>query len=63
MWLFVFILASIVVSARLPYLERFGFGRLPLDLRIHAFGRDWLFPLGSTLLLSIVAWVVARLLR
>ncbi|MHB1666741.1 MAG: DUF2905 domain-containing protein [Thiomonas sp.] len=63
MWLFVFILASIVVSALLPYLERFGFGRLPLDLRFHAFGRAWLFPLGSALLLSIFAWVIARLLR
>ncbi|SCC92366.1 conserved hypothetical protein [Thiomonas sp. X19] len=63
MWLFVFILASIVVSALLPYLERFGFGRLPLDLRFQAFGREWLFPLGSALLLSIFAWVMARLLR
>ncbi len=63
MWLFVFILASIVVSALLPELERFGFGRLPLDLRFQAFGRTWLFPLGSTLLLSVVAWVIARLLR
>ena len=63
MWLLVFVLASIVFSALLPHLERFGFGRLPLDLRFRLFGRIWLFPLGSSLLLSVIAWVVARLLR
>lgn len=63
MWLFVFILASIVFSALLPYLERFGFGRLPLDLRFRLFGRNWLFPLGSSLLLSAIAWIIARFLR
>lgn len=63
MWLLLFILASIVFSALLPYLERFGFGRLPLDLRFRVFGREWLFPLGSTLLLSLIVWVLARLLR
>ncbi|MBW4047950.1 MAG: DUF2905 domain-containing protein [Proteobacteria bacterium] len=63
MWLLLFIFASIVFSALLPYLERFGFGRLPLDLRLRVFGREWLFPLGSTFLLSLIAWVLARLLR
>ena len=63
MWLLLFILASIVFSALLPYLERFGFGHLPLDLRFRVFGQEWLFPLGSTLLLSLIAWVLARLLE
>ncbi|MGE0072115.1 MAG: DUF2905 domain-containing protein [Thiomonas sp.] len=60
-WLIVFILASIVFSALLPHLERFGIGKMPLDLRIRLFGRDWLFPFGSSVLLSLLAYVIARL--
>lgn len=63
MWLLLFVLASIITSALLPWLERFGFGRLPLDLRFRIGDRVWLVPLGSTLLLSVLAWTLARLLR
>ncbi len=63
MWLLLFVLASIVTTALLPWLERFGFGKLPLDLRLRLGGRVWLLPFGSTLLLAVVAWTVARLLR
>ena len=63
MWLLLFVLASIITSALLPWLERFGFGRLPLDFRLRLGGRVWLIPLGSTLLLSVVAWTLARLVR
>ncbi|WP_298294343.1 DUF2905 domain-containing protein [Thiomonas sp.] len=61
-WLIVFILASIVFSALLPHLERFGIGKMPLDLRVRLFGRVWLFPFGSSVLLSLLAYVIARLI-
>ena len=63
MWLLLFIVASIVASAALPWLERFGFGRLPLDLRLRIGERELLLPIGSTLALSLAAWLLARLLR
>lgn len=63
MWLLLFLLTSIVASAFLPWLERFGFGRLPGDLRITVGGRVWLLPIASTVVLSLLAWTLARLLR
>ena len=63
MWLLLFIVASIVASAALPWLERFGFGRLPLDLRLRLGDYEVLLPIGSTLALSLAAWLLARLLR
>ena len=63
MWLLLFILASVVASAALPWLERFGFGRLPLDLRLRIGEHELLLPIGSTLALSLAAWLLARLLR
>ncbi|MBN2692778.1 MAG: DUF2905 domain-containing protein [Burkholderiaceae bacterium] len=61
-WLIIFILASIVFSAVLPHLRRFGIGRMPLDFTIRLFGREWIFPFGSSLLLSFLAYVIARML-
>ena len=63
MWLLLFILTSVVASAALPWLERFGFGRLPLDLRLRIGEHELLLPIGSTLALSVAAWLLARLLR
>ena len=60
-WLIIFNLASSVVSALLPHLRRFGIGRMPLDFTIRLFGREWIFPFGSSLLLSLLAFVIARL--
>jgi hypothetical protein len=63
-WLLTFILASIVLSAMWPALERWlqrlGIGRMPGDFSFRAFGRDWFFPLGSALLFSLIFWLIAR---
>ena len=58
-----FLLGSLVLSALLPWLSKFGFGRMPLDLRWRMFGKPWLLPLGSLGLLWIGLWLVDRLLR
>ena len=34
-----FLLGSLVLSALLPWLGKFGFGRMPLDLRWRMFGK------------------------
>lgn len=60
-WFLVIFLAVIVFSAVLPWLEKFGIGRLPGDVRFHLFGKTILLPFASTILLGSVALVLARL--
>lgn len=62
-WVLVIFIALIVFSALLPWLEKLGVGRLPGDLRFKLFGRVWSLPFASTVLLSTLAFVVAKLLR
>jgi hypothetical protein len=62
-WVLTIFLALVVFSALLPWLEKFGVGRLPGDVRFTLFGRKFFLPFASTLLLSMFALVVARLLR
>ena len=61
-WLVVFVLACIVFSALLPGLARFGIGRMPGDFRFRLFGREWFLPVTTTVLLSLLASVVAKLI-
>ena len=58
-----FVLGSLVLTLLLPWLSKFGFGRMPLDLRWRMFGKDWLLPIGSLGLLWLGLWVMDRLLR
>ena len=61
-WFIVIFLALILFSWLSPWLARLGFGRLPGDFRFRLLGRDWFIPLTSTLLLSFMASLIARLL-
>lgn len=54
-WLIVFFLAMLVFQGLRPWLERIGLGRLPGDFRFRLRGREWYFPLGSSLVLSALA--------
>lgn len=60
-WTFTIFLAVIVLSAALPWLQKLGLGRLPGDLRFRLFGREFVLPFASTILLSMVALVVGKL--
>lgn len=61
-WLIVTVLALVVLSGLRPWLDRFGLGRLPGDLRFRAFGRGWAVPIASTILLSLIAAGLAKLI-
>jgi|GEM_PF-144949 len=61
-WLLVTFLALLLINWLLPFLARFGVGRLPGDLRFRLFGRECFVPLASTVLLTLVAGLLARLL-
>ena len=60
-WIIVIFLALMLISWFTPLLHRMGFGKLPGDLRFKLFGRDWFIPLTTTLLLSMLAALVSRL--
>jgi Protein of unknown function (DUF2905) len=60
-WLMATALALFLFSGAMPFLKKFGIGRLPGDFHFRAFKREWSVPLSSTLLLSLVAWGIARL--
>ncbi|TFZ07264.1 DUF2905 domain-containing protein [Ramlibacter henchirensis] len=61
-WFLVVFLALMLISWLTPLLQRLGFGKLPGDLRFRLFGREWFVPLASTLLLSMLAAGIARLI-
>jgi hypothetical protein len=61
-WIVVIFLALMLISWFSPVLQKLGFGRLPGDLRFKLFGREFFIPLTSTVLLSMVASVIAKYL-
>lgn len=61
-WVLTIFIALIVFSVMLPWLEKLGIGRLPGDFRFKLFGRQIVLPFASTMLLSTLAFVIARLL-
>jgi Protein of unknown function (DUF2905) len=61
-WLLVMFLALMLISALRPWLDKIGLGQLPGDFRFRLFGREWFIPLASSVLLSVVALGIARLI-
>jgi hypothetical protein len=61
-WVIVVFLALVLISWFLPALQKFGFGRLPGDLRFKLFGREMFLPFTSTILLSLLAAGIAKFL-
>ncbi|MEJ8846706.1 DUF2905 domain-containing protein [Variovorax rhizosphaerae] len=59
-WLIVVVLALLLMSGLTEWLRRHGFGRLPGDFEFKALGRHWQLPIGSTLVLSLIAALIAR---
>lgn len=60
-WLIVVFLALLLINGLTPWLRRLGLGRLPGDFRFRLFGREWFIPLTTTVLLSLVCALIARL--
>ncbi|HWP10515.1 MAG TPA: DUF2905 domain-containing protein [Ramlibacter sp.] len=61
-WLIVIFLALMLINWFSPLLQRMGLGKLPGDLRFKAFGRDWFIPLTTTIILSLLAGLISRLI-
>jgi len=61
-WLIVVFLALILINGVTPWLQKLGFGRLPGDFRFKIFGREFFVPLTTTIVLSLVAAGISKVL-
>jgi hypothetical protein len=61
-WLLVVFLVLLLIQGLSPWLSKLGFGRLPGDMRFRLFGREFFIPLTTTLILSMVCALIARLI-
>ena len=59
-WLVVMFIALLLINWFAPFLGKLGIGRLPGDFRFKLFGRELFIPLASTVLLSLVAGLIAK---
>lgn len=55
-------LGLIVLTALQPWLQRLGLGRLPGDLRFRLGKREVLLPFASTLVLTLLVFLIGRLI-
>ena len=56
------LLVSVLVFNRFgDWMSRHGFGKLPGDLRFRVAGREFFLPLGSSLVLMLIAGAIAWL--
>lgn len=62
-WVAVIFIGLTIFPLLLPWLEKLGIGRLPGDLRFKLFGGTRCLPFGSTLLVSALAFLIAKLLQ
>jgi hypothetical protein len=61
-WLLTLFIALAVLSAVQPWFARLGLGRLPGDLKVALRGRTYYIPFASTVVLSLLVYLIGRLL-
>jgi hypothetical protein len=62
-WLLTLAIALTVFGALNPWLRRLGWGRMPGDITIERAGKQYSFPFGSSILLSLLASLIFWMLR
>ena len=62
-WLLTLVIALLVLGLATPWLRRVGLGRLPGDISIQRDGRQYNFPIGSTVMLSLIASLIYWMIR
>jgi hypothetical protein len=60
-WLFTLLIVLVILAAATPWLGRLGIGRLPGDFRIPLRGRVYYVPFATTVLLSLLLWLLGKL--
>ena len=61
-WLLTLILALIVLTLCMPWLRKYGLGRLPGDITLRHKGKSYYLPLTTTILLSLALTLLTRLI-
>jgi|GEM_PF-82236 len=61
-WLVVVFIVLILLNFFAPFLDKIGYGRLPGDFRFRLFGRPFFLPVATTVLISLVAAALVRIL-
>ena len=61
-WLITVVVVLVVFSLVAPRLGRFGVGRLPGDFQIPVRGRIYYIPIASTLALSLLVWLIGKII-
>jgi hypothetical protein len=61
-WVLVVFVVLLLIQGVTPWLSKLGFGRFPGDFRFRLFGREFFIPITTTLILSMVCAVIARIL-
>ena len=66
-WLLTLLVVLVILAAATPLLGRFRMGRfslghLPGDFRVPVRGRFYYVPFGSTVLLSLLLWLIGKIL-
>ena len=59
-WMLVIFLALMLISWFTPLLHKLGLGELPGDWRFTLFGREFYVPITTTIVLSMVASLIAQ---
>jgi hypothetical protein len=62
-WLLAVVIALLLFGGLTPWLRRMGLGRLPGDISFERDGKRYEFPLGSTILLSLLATLLFHMLK
>jgi hypothetical protein len=62
-WVLVIFIGLILFANLLPWLQKFGIGKLPGDLRFKLFGKIFTIPFASTILLSLFILLIAKFLK
>ena len=61
-WLLTIFIALVVLTALQPWLRRLGIGRLPGDVNFRIGGREYSFPFASTVLMTVLMFLIGRLI-
>jgi hypothetical protein len=61
-WLIVVFIVLILLNGLAPFLDKLGYGKLPGDFRFRLFGRQFYLPVATTVLVSLVAAALVRVL-
>lgn len=61
-WILTILISLMVLMTLVPWLSRFGLGRLPGDINFTVCGRRISIPIASTVLIVMGSYLIGRLL-